>query len=67
MKCALPMFVVLLIAPEVVAQGEAPPLAPLPKPAKEIPLYAGVAPGSEKWDWSERTTTNPRGQPTKEN
>jgi acetyl esterase/lipase len=33
------------------------------KPAKEIPLYSGVAPGSEKWDWSEKTSTNPRGMP----
>ena len=29
--------------------------------AKEIPLYPGAAPGSEKWGWSERSTTNPRG------
>jgi acetyl esterase/lipase len=63
MKCVLPMFAVLLVAPAVTAQGDAPPPAPLPKPAKEIPLYPGVAPGSEKWDWSERTTTNPKGQP----
>jgi acetyl esterase/lipase len=31
------------------------------KAAKEIPLYPGAAPGSEKWDWSERSTTNPLG------
>ncbi len=31
--------------------------------AREIPLYPGVAPGSEKWDWTERTTTTPTGQP----
>jgi acetyl esterase/lipase len=57
------MFAVLLIAHAVAAQSDAPPPAPVPKPAKEIPLYPGVAPGSEKWDWSERTTTNPRGRP----
>ena len=63
MKCAVPMLAVLLIAPAAAAQGHVPPTAPLPKPAKEIPLYPGVAPGSEKWDWSERTTTNPKGLP----
>ncbi len=30
---------------------------------EEIPLYPGVAPGSEKWDWSERSVTTPSGQP----
>jgi acetyl esterase/lipase len=63
MKCALPVFAVLLIAPAALAQSDPSPPAPLPKPAQEIPLYPGVAPGSEKWDWSERTTTNPKGQP----
>jgi acetyl esterase/lipase len=57
------MFAVLLSAPAALAQGDTPPTVPLPKPAKEIPLYPGVAPGSEKWDWSERTTTNPKGLP----
>ncbi|HMF17594.1 MAG TPA: hypothetical protein VKE98_10330 [Gemmataceae bacterium] len=61
MKCAVPMFAVLLFVLAVAAQVGAPP--PAPQPAKEIPLYPGVAPGSEKWDWSERTTTNPKGQP----
>jgi acetyl esterase/lipase len=28
---------------------------------KEVPLYSGAAPGSEKWDWSERSTTNTLG------
>ena len=31
--------------------------------AKEIPLYPGAAPGSEKWDWSERSVTTPTGLP----
>ena len=64
MKCALPMLAVLLIPSAVAARGNTPPPAPLPKPAKEISLYPGVPPGSEKWDWSERTTTNSKGQPT---
>jgi acetyl esterase/lipase len=32
-------------------------------PAREVPLYPGVAPGSEKWDWSERSVTTPTGLP----
>ncbi len=28
-----------------------------------IPLYPGAAPGSEKWDWSERSVTTPTGLP----
>jgi len=35
--------------------------AELPAPAREILLYAGSAPGSETWNWSERTFTTPRG------
>jgi acetyl esterase/lipase len=31
--------------------------------AREIPLYEGAAPGSEKWDWTERSVTSPGGQP----
>ncbi|MHB1561534.1 MAG: alpha/beta hydrolase [Isosphaeraceae bacterium] len=31
--------------------------------AKEIPLYTGAAPGSEKWDWKEQSTTNAAGMP----
>ena len=63
MKCAVPVLAALLMVHAAAAQGGAPPLAPLPKPANEISLYPAVAPGSEKWDWSERTTTNPKGQP----
>jgi acetyl esterase/lipase len=29
----------------------------------EIPLYSGVAPGSEKWDWQEKSVTRPNGMP----
>ncbi|QEH31662.1 Acetylxylan esterase precursor [Aquisphaera giovannonii] len=31
--------------------------------AAEIPLYPGVAPGSEKWDWEEKAVTTPNGRP----
>ena len=31
----------------------------LPNPAKVIELYSGVAPGSENWNWEERTTGSP--------
>lgn len=37
--------------------------APVAKVGQEIPLYPGSAPGSEKWDWAEKATTNPRGLP----
>lgn len=37
--------------------------AALPQPAREIPLYPGAAPGSEKWDWAERSVTTPTGLP----
>ncbi len=36
----------------------AQPTEPLPTPDREIPLYAGAAPGSESWNWSERTIFN---------
>src|SRR5262249_54949142 len=29
----------------------------------ELPLYQGVAPGSEKWDWDEKAVTRPNGLP----
>lgn len=31
--------------------------------AQEIPLYPGAAPGSEKWDWAEKTTQDKLGRP----
>jgi acetyl esterase/lipase len=40
-----------------------PHAAPAQKPAREIPLYPGAAPGSEKWDWSEKSTTDRAGRP----
>ena len=39
----------------------------LAAPEKEIPLYPGVAPGSEKWDWSERIVTSGSGMPVAQN
>jgi len=33
--------------------------AQLAPPAREIPLYPGVAPGSEKWNYAERTAGTP--------
>jgi len=45
------------------AQTPAPVATALPEAASEIPLYSGAAPGSEKWDWSERSVTTPTGLP----
>jgi acetyl esterase/lipase len=33
------------------------------KGARELPLYPGAAPGSEKWDWAEKSTTDKAGRP----
>lgn len=55
----------LLAAKNVDAQAD-PAAAKLPAnetQAKVIPLYKGVAPGSEKWDWEERSVTSPTGLP----
>ena len=35
----------------------------LPSPSREVPLYQGVAPGSEGWNWSERQFTSATGLP----
>jgi len=40
----------------------AQPNEPLPRPDREIPLYAGVAPGSESWKYEERTIFNTKVQ-----
>jgi acetyl esterase/lipase len=37
------------------------------QPEREIPLYPGVAPGSENWNWSERTITSANGMPIAQN
>src|SRR5215212_2233082 len=40
-----------------------PARTPAQEAAKEIPLYPGAAPGSEKWDWAEKSVTNKAGMP----
>jgi acetyl esterase/lipase len=44
-----------------------PIAAQLAPPEKEIAIYSGVAPGSEKWDWSERLVTSNNGMPIAQN
>jgi acetyl esterase/lipase len=39
----------------------------LPPPDRIIPLYDGVAPGSEQWNWEERTFTTRRGNDVTQN
>ena len=39
----------------------------LPEPASVIPLYEGVAPGSENWGWEELTTVSYSGLPIVQN
>lgn len=39
----------------------------LPEPVRVIPLYKGVAPGSENWDWEENTAESRRGLPMVQN
>jgi len=39
----------------------------IPEPASVIPLYEGVAPGSENWDWEENTAESYRGLPIVQN
>src|SRR5579883_2052535 len=54
---------VLLMMWSGAARAQAPGSASTPEAAKEIPLYPGAAPGSEKWDWPERSVTNRSGLP----
>lgn len=39
----------------------------LPEPASVIPLYEGVAPGSEAWDWEEKILASSSGLPMSQN
>jgi acetyl esterase/lipase len=50
----------IVIAWSSAAFAQAPGAAASPT---EIPLYPGVAPGSEKWDWQEKSVTRPNGMP----
>jgi acetyl esterase/lipase len=54
---ALGKVVILLFASDarIAGAGE--------KSGTEIPLYPGMAPGSEKWEWTERSLTNRNGLP----
>jgi len=56
------ILLIALLALPLAAQAEE--LAP---PAKEIPLYAGVAPGSENWNWTERSVVSGNGMPMAQN
>jgi acetyl esterase/lipase len=50
----------IVIAWSSAALAQAPGTPPSPA---EIPLYPGAAPGSEKWDWQEKSVTTPNGLP----
>jgi len=53
-----------IVIPFVAVSLQAWQLAPA---AHEIPLYPGVARGSENWDWSERLVTSGNGMPMAQN
>src|SRR3954465_11346204 len=55
---------VALLLPIVIAPAFAQQLA---QPQREIPLYQGVAPGSENWNWTERLVTSGSGMPMVQN
>ena len=58
------MAVLLGLVIRASAQATLAPVATAsPQAASEIPLYPGAAPGSEKWDWSERSVTTATGLP----
>jgi acetyl esterase/lipase len=65
-KNSLLLAALLGMAPYSSAQQDssAPQLV---APEREIALYPGVAPGSEKWTWSERLVTTPAGMPMVQN
>src|SRR3954462_2365946 len=46
-----------------VPQPTEPASSPGPRAAKVNSLYPGAAPGSEKWDWTERSVTSSSGMP----
>ena len=53
-----PILFAVLLPTLVIASSE---------PEKVIPLYPGTAPGSENWNWSERTLNNANGTPMAQN
>src|SRR5271166_5953316 len=58
--------VLVLLLWTCVAFTQPPGAAPSPasqKAGREIRLYPGAAPGSEAWDWSERSVISPAGLP----
>ena len=63
MKNAYPVFAVsILLGMIPTVSGQ-----PLPEPDRVIPLYEGVAPGSESWDWEENAAESRRGLPMVQN
>lgn len=63
-------FFILLFCPLFATAAEVLPpltLVHLPAPDREIPLYDGVAPGSESWNWEERTFVREDGHTVTQN
>jgi acetyl esterase/lipase len=63
-------FILLSFFPLLTAAAEVlPPLkfVQLPPPDREISIYEGVAPGSEKWNWEERTFVREDGHTVTQN
>ena len=56
----LPAFLILLCTGAVFAQA---PTTTKESGSSVIPLYPGPAPGSEAWNWQERSVTTPNGLP----
>ena len=54
---------ILLLLWTGAALAQAPACNPPRVGREEIPLYHGPAPGSEAWDWPERSVTTPNGMP----
>jgi acetyl esterase/lipase len=63
MQWPLAIFLSLWTVAALAQVPEAIPSPSTPTAGSEIPLYPGAAPGSEKWDWSERSVTSPKGMP----
>jgi acetyl esterase/lipase len=61
-KVRATLVVTFLLGVTLTASGQ-----PLPEPASVIPLYEGVAPGSEGWDWEEKHVESRSGLPIAQN